>query len=112
MELNVLEKENVIIIQMSGKIVGGPDSAEINKQVTKAIEEKKVNVIIDLSGVELMNSSGLGILIQSNQLLKQAGGKLKLASVTEKIQSLFVITKLNTVFDTYDSVDKAIESYN
>ena len=101
-----------IVLSLAGKIMGGPDSTELNSVVNDLINEKHTNVIVDLSGVELMNSSGLGMLIQTNQMLKQAGGALKLATVAEKIQSLFVITKLNTVFETYETVEDAIKSFN
>ncbi len=58
-----------------------------------------------------MNSSGLGIIIQSANHLKSKEGHLKLANIAEKIQSLLVITKLNTVFESYDTVDEAIASF-
>jgi len=111
MDIKHVIKDNVAVISMAGRIMGGPDSTEVNQLINQLIDQKQVNVVIDLSGVELMNSSGLGILIQSNQMLKQAGGALKLANVTEKIQSLFVITKLNTVFETYASVDEATHTF-
>jgi anti-sigma B factor antagonist len=55
-----------------------------------------------------MNSTGLGILISCLTTLKNAGGELKLSNVTDNIKSLLTITKLVTVFDTYDSSDEAI----
>lgn len=58
-----------------------------------------------------MNSSGLGILIGSMTTIKNAGGEMKLAAVTEKVQSLFMITKLVTIFDTEDDVETAITNF-
>ena len=68
-------------------------------------------MVIDLSKVKWMNSSGLGILIGCMTTLKNAGGELKLAAVTEKVQSLFMITKLVTIFDTEDDVEIAIKNF-
>ena len=58
-----------------------------------------------------MNSNGLGILISGLTTLRNNGGELKLARVTEKIESLLTITKLITVFDSYDSVEDALKSF-
>ena len=59
-----------------------------------------------------MNSSGLGMLIGGLTTMKKAEGNLKLANVTDKIQSLLVITKLITIFEFYNSVDEAAKSYS
>jgi anti-sigma B factor antagonist len=58
-----------------------------------------------------MNSSGLGMLISGFTSVKNAGGALKLANATEKINSLLVITKLITIFDHYESVEEAVNSF-
>ena len=58
-----------------------------------------------------MNSSGLGILIGGLTTIRNNQGELKLANVTERIQSLLMITKLMTVFESYDSLDKAVASF-
>lgn len=59
-----------------------------------------------------MNSSGLGMLIGGLTTMRKSGGDLRIANATDKIQSLLIVTKLITVFKHYDSVDKAVESYN
>jgi anti-sigma B factor antagonist len=59
-----------------------------------------------------MNSSGLGMLIGGLTTMKKAEGNLKLANVTDKIQSLLVITKLITIFESYNSVDEAAKSFS
>ena len=67
--------------------------------------------MIDLARVDWMNSTGLGILISSYTTLRNQQGELKLANVTDKIQSLLTITKLVSVFDAYDSVDDAVSAF-
>ena len=105
------EASNVAIVNMSGKILGGPDSIKVNEIMHELLDKNYSNVVMDLSAVDVMNSSGLGIIIQSANLLKQKSGAIKLANVSKKIESLLVITKLNTVFDTYETVEAAIESF-
>jgi anti-sigma B factor antagonist len=67
--------------------------------------------VIDLGKVDWMNSTGLGLLISGLTTLKKSGGELKLANVTDKIQSLLTITKLVTIFKSFDTVDEAIQSF-
>jgi anti-sigma B factor antagonist len=58
-----------------------------------------------------MNSSGLGMLISGYTTMKNGGGSLKLANATDKINSLLVITKLITIFENFDSVEEAVNSF-
>jgi anti-sigma B factor antagonist len=102
---------NVTILTLSGKIVGGPESLKFNQTLSNLIEEGSVNVILDLSKIELMNSSGLGIIIHSVNQLKQNSGSLKLANVSSKIRQIMEITKLDSIFQCYDTVEDAVKSF-
>ena len=111
--MTVKEREagEVVVLELSGKIMGGPDASLLNDKLHELIDKGKVNVVADLSKVNWMNSSGLGILIGGLTTMRNNKGELKLASVTDRIQSLLMITKLMTVFNTYDSTDEAIASF-
>lgn len=111
MKFSVKEENGVTVLSPRGKIMGGPDSTELHEKLRELIKGNSKKVIIDLSDVDWMNSTGLGILISGLTTMRNAGGELKLARVTEKIQSLLVITKLVTVFETHDSVEEAITSF-
>ena len=111
MKIKTTEKYEAVIIALKGNVMGGDDTKMFNEHVHKLIEEDKKNVVIDLSGVKFMNSSGLGMLIGGLTTLKKADGVLKLASVTDKIESLLMITKLITIFDSYDTVDEAVKAF-
>ena len=111
MTLKEKEQDGVIILELSGKIMGGPDATLLNEKLHQLIDNGKSKVVADLAKVNWMNSSGLGILIGGLTTMRNNKGDLKLANVTERIQSLLIITKLITVFETYDSTDKAIASF-
>ncbi|MBI3873149.1 MAG: STAS domain-containing protein [candidate division Zixibacteria bacterium] len=111
MKLTHREQDNVVILEPKGKIMGGPDATLLHDQIHEMIAQKKLRVVIDLSKVDWMNSTGLGILIAGLTTLRDNKGDLKLACVTDKIQSLLTITKLITVFEAYDTVDLAIASF-
>jgi len=111
MKLSSREMQDLVVLEPKGKIMGGPDASLLHDQLHEYIKQGKKKVIIDLSKVDWMNSTGLGILISALTTLKKNQGELKLANVTDKIQSLLTITKLVTVFETYDSVDQATGSF-
>lgn len=112
MKLKSSELNGVYLVELSGKIMGGPESAQFHDAIKHAIGASHKKVVIDLGGVEWMNSSGIGLLVSAYTTLKNAGTEMKLARTTEKIQSLLVITKLNSVFDSHDSVDAAVKSFS
>ena len=112
MKLSDRMEGEIAILEPKGKIMGGPDASLLNDKIHEFIEKNQKKVVVDLSQVEWMNSTGLGILISGYTRLRTHEGFLKLANVTDKIQSLLTITKLVTVFETYDSVAEAIASFN
>ena len=111
MKLTDRELDGIIVLEPKGKIMGGPDATMLHDKLHDFIDQGKKRVVIDLAKVDWMNSTGLGILISGLTTMKNNGGELKLAAVTEKIQSLLTITKLITVFENYDSIDAAVESF-
>ncbi len=112
MNYDVDERYNGVVITLKGNVMGGPDGAKLHDTLHELKDGGKKNVIVDLSKVKFMNSSGLGMLISGMTTMRNAGGDLRLANVADRIQSLLVITKLITVFKHYDSVEEAVESYN
>ncbi|MFQ5869867.1 MAG: STAS domain-containing protein [Candidatus Zixiibacteriota bacterium] len=111
MKLSSRQVGDVAVLEPKGKIMGGPDATLLHDQLHDLIRENQKNVVIDLAKVDWMNSTGLGILISGLTTLRNNGGELKLANVTEKIESLLTITKLITVFENYDSVEEAVGSF-
>ena len=112
MKLSYQERDGIVILEPKGKILGGPDATTLKDQLQSLIDSGKTKVIIDLAEVDYMKSTGLGILISTLTTLKRAQGELKLANVTDKIQSLLTITKLVTVFDDFESVDEAVAAFS
>ena len=111
MKMKQTEQDNIVILELSGKIMGGPDAALLNEKLYELIEAGKTKVVADLNKVDWMNSSGLGILIGGLTTMRNNGGNLKLVNITERIKSLLMITKLLNVFETFNSVDEAVASF-
>lgn len=111
MNYKVDERYNCVVITLKGNVMGGPDGSKLHDTLHDLKENDKTNVIVDLSKVKFMNSSGLGMLISGMTTMRNAGGDLRLAKVADRIQSLLVITRLITVFKHFDTVDEAAKSY-
>lgn len=111
--MSVKEKidEDIAIISVSGNLMGGPETTAVHDKVREIVGKGHKKLVIDLGGVKWINSSGLGVLMGSMTTMKNAEGEMKLANVSDRIQSLFMITKLITIFETFDSTDKAIGSF-
>jgi anti-sigma B factor antagonist len=102
---------DVAIITVTGNMMGGPETTALHDKVKSLIADGIKRVVIDLKGVKWMNSSGLGVLMACMTSLNNAGGSLKIASVTEKVKSLLMITQLMRIFDTYENAERAVGSF-
>ncbi len=111
MQCTTREKDNVLIIEIQGEIMGGADSEGFRNIIYSAIEKEKVFVVVDLKAATWMNSSGLGMLISGLTTLRSSGGDLRLTNLSEKVRRPLEITKLESVFLTYPSVEDAVNSY-
>ncbi|MFD2531732.1 STAS domain-containing protein [Gracilimonas halophila] len=111
MSFNTSERYNSVVIEFKGNVMGGPDAVSLNEKLHELIDADKTNVVVDLGKVKFMNSSGLGMLIGGLTTMRKAGGDLRIANATDKIESLLIVTKLITVFKHYKSVDEAAKSY-
>ena len=103
--------EGVAVLTPKGKLMGGPETVSVHDKIKDLINTDVKKVVIDLGKVKWMNSSGLGALMGAMTSVRNADGDLKLANVTDKVQSLLMITKLITIFETYDSMEEAVSSF-
>ncbi len=101
----------ITLLEFSGKIMGGPDAGVLNDKLHELLDQNQTRLVADLGEVDWMNSSGLGILIQALNTMRNNGGDLKLANVTERIKNLLMITKLTRIFEIFDKVEDAVASF-
>ncbi len=111
MNYEIDERNHCVVIEFDGDVMGGPDTAKLNEQLHRLIDQGKKNIIVDLSRVKFMNSSGLGMLIGALNTMRNAGGDLRIARAADKIEHLLTITKLTTVLQHFKTVDEAEASF-
>jgi anti-sigma B factor antagonist len=102
---------DVTVLSLSGKLMGGPDAEAIRKIIKEALESGTKKILIDLGDVSWVNSTGLGILIASHVTATKADAILKLSRVSKRIHQIFMVTKLETVFEVHDTEQLALASF-
>lgn len=110
LELTSTEREGVTIVSMKGRLTVGEASAPREK-VNELVAAGKVNIIFDLSGVDYIDSTGLGSLVICFTSIKKAGGALKLLNLNKRNIELLVLTKLHTIFEVFSEEQDAVNSF-
>jgi anti-sigma B factor antagonist len=103
--------DNVEIINLQGKITIGAGDTQLREVISDAVNAGRQNVLLDLSGVTTIDSSGIGELVGSYTTVTNRGGKLKLLHLPAKLNELLHVTQLITVFEVYDNEEEAIRSF-
>ena len=111
MKFKDYESEGVVVIELSGKVMGGDQKTRFHGRIHEYINQNLKNFVIDMNGVERMNSVGVGMLTSALTTVSRAGGRLVLANITN-IKSLLTMTHLIAVFPHYDSREAALASYS
>ena len=111
--MNIKEKMHgdVAVVALRGNLMGEPDTTEVREKIYSLLQDDVKKIVLDLGKVKWINSSGLGSLIAAMTSVKNKGGEMRLANITEKVESIFMITQLIKVFKTYETVDRAVGSF-
>ena len=102
---------NVEVIKLEGKITIGSGDSQLRDVISNAINSGRSNILLDLSGVTTIDSSGIGELVGSYTTVTNRGGKLKLLHLPAKLNELLHVTQLITVFEVYENEQEAIRSF-
>ena len=111
MKMKRIPADDVMVLELSGKIMGGPSHEEFKAEIKGILDEGFKKVVLDLKHVPWINSTGLGILISGYHSVKAAEGTMKVCSVKERVLSIFYISQLEKIFDVYESREDALKSF-
>ncbi|HZM89500.1 MAG TPA: STAS domain-containing protein [Blastocatellia bacterium] len=108
-------KERVVggvsILDLSGKVVLGEGDLQVKQRIKDLLADGQKRILLNLADVNYIDSAGLGSLISAYTSSKREGASLKLVNLTKRIQNLLAITKLITVFETFDTEPEALASF-
>jgi len=111
--MNITERSvgGVTVLDLEGKIVLGEGDETLAEKVREVVARGDRKVLLNLAGVPYVDSAGLGELVRCHTRLVRADGNIKLLGLTDRLQDLLQITKLVTVFQTFDSESEAVASF-
>jgi len=105
------EVGDVTVIDMDGRITLGEGSALLRDLIRENLAKGQRNILLNLAGINYIDSSGLGELVSGYRLIKSEGGEVKLLNLNKKVTDLLQITKLYTVFDIHTQEHQALASF-
>lgn len=111
MELSIREDGRVTIVSISGDLVIGDSEAAFKKEILRLLEQGKVDLLIDCTALRIVDSTGLGALVRAMTTSQNEGGQTKLLKVGPQLKRLLELTRLDSVFETFDDPVKAVSSY-
>jgi anti-sigma B factor antagonist len=102
---------DVTVLDLKGKMTLGEGDELLKDKINSLLASGKKKLVLNLEGVPYIDSAGLGEIVRTYTTVSRQGGSLKLLNLTKRIEDLLSITKLLTVFDTYDNEAEAVKSY-
>ena len=111
MQIEEREVGEVLILNLSGKLTIGEGDELLKDKINSLVQQGRRKLVLNLAGVPYIDSAGLGEIVRTYTTVSRQGGKLKLLNLTKRIQDLLAITKLLTVFETFDSEQEAVQSF-
>lgn len=103
---------NVTVLDLKGKITLGEGDEVLRERISQLTQKEQKRILLNLADVPYIDSAGLGEIVRSYTTVKNRGGQLKLVNLTKRITDLLMITKLLTVFETFDTEGDALKSYS
>jgi anti-sigma B factor antagonist len=113
MSMTITEREldGVLILDLAGRVTIDEGTLLLRKRIEQLVREGHSALLLNLAGVDYIDSSGLGEIVRSYTTVRTAEGDLKLLSLTTRVRDLMQITKLLTVFDVFDRESDALKSF-
>jgi anti-sigma B factor antagonist len=111
MEIAERTVNDVTILDLKGKMTLGEGDELLKDKINSLLSQGRKKLLLNLEGVPYIDSAGLGEVVRTYTTVSRQGGSLKLLNLTKRIEDLLSITKLLTVFETYESESDAVSSY-
>jgi anti-sigma B factor antagonist len=102
---------NVTILDLSGQIIFTEGDQQFKDKVNSLVHQGRKHILVNLANVTHMDSAGLGELVGAYTTVSKAGGSMKLLNLTKRLHDLLAITKLLTIFDSFESEQDALKQF-
>ena len=112
MKITDREINGVTIMDFRGRIANGSARTQLRSRIREHLERGRQEILLNLGGVDFIDSFGLGVLIEVHDKVKNQGGVLKLVNLNRRVNHLMVITKLETEIDCFEDEGTALASFH
>jgi anti-sigma B factor antagonist len=106
----VRQAQDVLVLELTGKILGGPESEGLRREMDRILQAGTSKLLVNLSGVPWMNSAGLGILLSGYSRLRDQKGRMGFCGVQERVREILETTKLVTVLEIFADEDTGVRA--
>jgi anti-sigma B factor antagonist len=111
MQIEERSAGDVTVLDLKGKMTLGEGDELLRDKINSLIQQGRRKVVLNLEDVPYIDSAGLGEIVRTYTTVSRQGGNLKLVNLTKRITDLLSITKLLTVFETFDTESEALKSF-
>jgi anti-sigma B factor antagonist len=111
LDITEREREGVAILDLAGRITAGDDTSKFRAEADKIVQSPEPRLILNLKGVDYIDSTGLGALVMCFTARKKAGGAVRLVHLNRRNMELLVMTKIDTIFEIFDDETEAVNSF-
>lgn len=111
LEIHLRDREGITVLDLKGRITVGPEATSLREKVMQATAQGQKNLVLNMAGVDYIDSTGLGALVMCATGLRKNGGNVKLLNLNRRNIELLVMTKLATVFELFSDEQDAVNSY-
>ena len=111
MQIEQRSAGEVIVLDLKGKMTLGEGDELLKDKIGSLVSQGKKKILLNLEAVPYIDSAGLGEIVRTYTTVSRQGGNLKLVNLTKRITDLLSITKLLTVFETFDNEPEALKSF-
>lgn len=110
MSFTLKKQGDVVVVDVEGQLIVG-NRQELKQKVLDEVEKGERKFLIDFTQTGYIDSSGLGVLVSLSKKIREHGGELRLADLNDDLQTLFELTKLDTLFQIADTRERALEGF-
>ena len=111
LDIQQREREGIVILDLKGRITVGQEAGVFRDMLGKFVAAGNQNLVLNLAGVDFIDSTGLGALVMSATSMRRSGGNVKLLNLNRRTVELLIMTKLATVFEIFNDEQDAVNSY-
>jgi anti-sigma B factor antagonist len=111
LDIEQSEREGIVLLNLNGRLIVGEPVTELRAKIASLSDSGQNNVVLNFTGVDYIDSTGLGGMVIGYTTLKKAGGALKLVGLNRRNLELLLLTKLSGVFETFEDDQTAVNSF-